>query len=109
MYPRDAIHDQAAPQQVLEAARQALRPQGVLVMVEPTATGDLDQDVQNPIAVMGYATSLSHCVQVSLAEDGPGLGGMWGSVGARRLLAAGFTDVQEHHSPSDCTVYAARR
>jgi len=105
----DAVHDQAAPQKVLEAARRALRSEGVLVMVEPTATGDLDQDVQSPMAVMGYATSLSHCVQVSLAEGGPGLGGMWGSAGARRLLkAAGFTDVQEHHSPSDYTVFAAR-
>lgn len=106
----DAIHDQAAPEQVLRSAQRALRADGVLVMVEPTATGDLDQDIQNPMAVMGYATSLSHCVQVSLAEGGPGLGGMWGSAGAHRLLtAAGFSDVQEHHSPSDHTVYAARR
>jgi SAM-dependent methyltransferase len=106
----DAVHDQAAPERVLQSALRALRPDGVLVMVEPTATGDLDQDVQNPMAVMGYATSLSHCVQVSLAEGGPGLGGMWGSAGAHQLLAAaGFSDVQEHHSPSDYTVYAARR
>lgn len=106
----DAVHDQAAPEQVLQSALRALRPDGVLVMVEPTATGDLDQDVRSPMAVMGYATSLSHCLQVSLAEGGPGLGGMWGSAGAHRLLAAaGFTDVQEHHSPSDHTVYAARR
>ena len=79
-------------------------------MVEPTATGDLDVDVQQPGAVIGYATSLSHCVQVSLAGGGPGLGGMWGSARARRLLAgAGFAQVDEHASPSDDTVYAARR
>lgn len=105
----DAVHDHAAPLQILRAARQALRPGGVLVMVEPTATGDLDQDAKNPMAVMGYATSLSHCIQVSLAEGGPGLGGMWGSAGAHQLLsAAGFSNVTEHHSPSEYTVYAAR-
>jgi 2-polyprenyl-3-methyl-5-hydroxy-6-metoxy-1,4-benzoquinol methylase len=105
----DAVHDQAAPEQVLRSARQALRPDGVLVLIEPTATGDLDQDVRKPSAVIGYATSLTHCVQVSLAEGGPALGGMWGSAGARALLAStGYTRVQEHRSPSDYTVYSAR-
>lgn len=105
----DAIHDQAAPLQVVTAVARALRPDGVFVMVEPTASGDLDEDVRNPMALMGFATSLSHCVQVSLAEGGPGLGGMWGSAGARALLAdAGFTEVREHRSASDHTVFAAR-
>ncbi|HVE73486.1 MAG TPA: class I SAM-dependent methyltransferase [Mycobacteriales bacterium] len=106
----DAIHDQAAPQQVVEEVVKALRPGGVFMMVEPTASGDLDEDIKDPMSVMGYATSLAHCVQVSLAGGGPGLGGMWGSVGAQALLrSAGFADVQEHRSASDHTVFAARR
>lgn len=106
----DAVHDQAAPAEVLASVARALRPEGVFVMVEPTATGDLDEDAANPMAVMGYTSSLAHCIQVSLAEGGPGLGGMWGSAGARRLLAeTGFSRVHEHRSAADYTVYAARR
>jgi len=44
----DAVHDQAAPSQVLASVARALRPDGVFVMVEPSVTGDLDVDVQHP-------------------------------------------------------------
>ncbi len=105
----DAVHDQAAPEQVLRSVHRALRPDGVFVVVEPTATGDIAQDAANPLSVIGYAMSLGHCVQVSLAGGGPGLGGMWGSAGAHRLFdATGFVVASEHHSPADYTVYAAR-
>jgi ubiquinone/menaquinone biosynthesis C-methylase UbiE len=105
----DAIHDQADPTSVLRCIREVLRPDGVFVMVEPTASGDLDTDIAQPTAVMGYATSLLHCVQVSMAGGGPGLGGMWGNRGAQTLFAeTDFTTVTRHESPSDYTVFAAR-
>ena len=105
----DAIHDQARPAQVAAGIRRALRPDGVFVMVEPTASGDLDTDIAHPMAVTGYVMSLSHCVQVSLAEGGPGLGGMWGMAGAVALLEeSGFGQVSHHDSPCDYTVHAAR-
>ena len=44
-----------------------------------------------------------HCMTVSLAQGGEGLGAMWGEQKARELLAeAGFTSVEVHlldHDP----------
>lgn len=105
----DAIHDQGRPQDVLAAVVRSLRPGGTFVMVEPLASGDLDTDVQHPMAPMMYATSLGHCVQVSLAAGGPGLGSMWGRAKAIPMLeAAGFTEISVHESASENLVYAAR-
>lgn len=105
----DAVHDQARPDEVAAVVRRALRPDGWFLLVEPTASGDIDVDAQRPTATMSYCLSLMHCIQVSLAEGGPGLGGMWGTAGARTLLAgAGFSQVEQHDSASDNTIYAAR-
>ncbi len=41
-----------------------------------------------------YTGSTMHCMTVSLAQGGAGLGSMWGEQLAWRMLAAaGFTDV----------------
>lgn len=104
----DTIHDLAAPEAVMAGVVEALRPGGVFLMVEPLASGDLDTDARKPMAVMGFATSLVHCVQVSLASGGPGLGAMWGRARALPMLeAAGFRTVSVHESPADYAVYAA--
>jgi len=105
----DAIHDQGAPEAVMAGVATALRPGGVFLMVEPLASGELDVDAARPGAVMGYATSLAHCIQVSLAAGGPGLGAMWGQARAVPMLrAAGFETVTVHESPADYSVYTAR-
>jgi hypothetical protein len=42
-----------------------------------------------------YATSCLHCMPVSLAAGGAGLGAMWGRQTAERMLrAAGFAQVE---------------
>jgi ubiquinone/menaquinone biosynthesis C-methylase UbiE len=105
----DAIHDQGQPEQVLRGVARSLRDGGTFVMVEPLASGDVDTDTRHPMAPMMYATSLGHCVQVSLAAGGPGLGSMWGRAKAVPMLeAAGFRDISVHESPSDNAVYSAR-
>jgi ubiquinone/menaquinone biosynthesis C-methylase UbiE len=105
----DAIHDQGRPQDVLRAVRRSLRAGGTFLMVEPLASGDVDTDSQHPMAPMMYANSLGHCLQVSLAAGGPGLGSMWGRAKAIPMLkAAGFGHVSVYESPSDNAVYAAR-
>ena len=44
---------------------------------------------------MLYSASVLHCMTVSLAQGGEGLGTMWGEQTARRMLAdAGFTHVE---------------
>jgi hypothetical protein len=54
------------------------------------------------MAAMMYAISTMHCMTVSLALGGEGLGAMWGEQKARELFAeAGFTSVQTCHTASD--------
>jgi hypothetical protein len=54
------------------------------------------------MAPMLYATSTLHCMTVSLAEGGAGLGTAWGEQRARAMLAeAGFVDVAVHEAPGD--------
>jgi SAM-dependent methyltransferase len=107
----DAIHDQAAPRKVLANIRKALRPTGVFLMIDIAGTSDLEQDGTNPIGPMLYACSLFHCMTVSLALDGEGLGTMWGEPKARELLAeAGFTrvDVQRIEDDIQNAYFVAR-
>ena len=43
-----------------------------------------------------------HCMSVSLAQDGEGLGTMWGEATAREMLGkAGFESVDLHRLPHD--------
>jgi hypothetical protein len=48
-----------------------------------------------------------HCMTVSLAEGGMGLGAMWGEQTARRMLGkAGFTTIKTaHHHGDDINTY----
>jgi SAM-dependent methyltransferase len=98
----DAIHDQARPARVLECINAALVPGGVFVMKEPRVSSRLEDNVGNPMAPLVYAVSTLHCMTVSLAEGGAGLGTAFGEQKARQLLAeAGFGDVTVHDAPGD--------
>jgi 2-polyprenyl-3-methyl-5-hydroxy-6-metoxy-1,4-benzoquinol methylase len=98
----DTIHDQAFPDLVLRRIHDALAPAGLLVMIDIKASSHLEKNLDNPFAAFLYATSVMHCMQVSLAEGGMGLGTVWGEEVARRLLAdAGFRSVVTHDLPLD--------
>jgi len=91
----DAIHDQAHPDTVLAGIQAALRPGGTYLCVEPKASSHLHENLELPMAPMLYTISTMHCMTVSLAYDGEGLGAAWGEQVAReRLAKAGFIDVQ---------------
>jgi SAM-dependent methyltransferase len=98
----DAIHDQAAPAAVLANVAAALRPDGVFLMQEIAGTGALHEDAAHPLATFLYTVSCLHCMTVSLAAGGAGLGAMWGERTARRMLAdAGFGRVDVQALPHD--------
>jgi ubiquinone/menaquinone biosynthesis C-methylase UbiE len=87
----DAIHDQAHPRKVLKNVFAALRPAGTLLAVDVAASSDLEDNIAHPFAPTFYYFSTTHCMTVSLAYGGEGLGNMWGEQKARELLAeAGF-------------------
>lgn len=98
----DAIHDQVAPAEVLDRIYEALAPGGLFVMVEPGASSNLEDNLINPLAPLLYSVSTLHCLTVSLAGGGAGLGTAWGEQLARSMLAAaGFGGVVVHEAPGD--------
>jgi ubiquinone/menaquinone biosynthesis C-methylase UbiE len=90
----DAIHDQKAPDAVLLGVSRALSPGGKFLMVDFKFSSRVEENVTNPFAPMYYGISLMHCMPVSLAVGGQGLGTVWGEQTARRMLTeAGFRNI----------------
>ena len=91
----DTIHDQAKPTQVIKAIEQALRPGGTFLMVDTSGSSHLHENMGHPLATFLYTVSCNHCMTVSLAQNGEGLGTMWGEQTARQMLyTAGFTQLE---------------
>jgi ubiquinone/menaquinone biosynthesis C-methylase UbiE len=91
----DAIHDQAKPDVVLQNICRALRSDGVYLMQDIHATTDVSGNLDHPLGSLLYTISCMHCMTVSLAYGGMGLGAMWGKEKALQLLAeVGFQQVE---------------
>jgi SAM-dependent methyltransferase len=106
----DAIHDQADPAGVLRRIRAALGRGGTFLMLDVCASSELADNIGVPMAPYLYTMSAMHCMSVSLAAGGPGLGTAWGhQVATRMLREAGFSDVQlfERVDPAN-SLYVAR-
>jgi ubiquinone/menaquinone biosynthesis C-methylase UbiE len=87
----DCVHDFAAPVETLKEIRGLLKPDGVLLVIEPKAADRLE-DNRNSIGTMYYGFSVFHCMTQSLAQGGPGLGTCMGPARVKTLLQeAGFT------------------
>jgi ubiquinone/menaquinone biosynthesis C-methylase UbiE len=90
----DVIHDQAQPRTVLKNVAAVLKQGGTFLMVDIKASSDVQDNLDHPMGPFLYTVSTMHCMTVSLARNGEGLGAMWGEQQALELLAeAGFTDV----------------
>jgi 2-polyprenyl-3-methyl-5-hydroxy-6-metoxy-1,4-benzoquinol methylase len=98
----DAIHDQAKPDVVLREIFAALRPDGTFLMQDILASSYLENNLENPIAPLLYTISTMHCMSVSLAQGGAGLGTCWGRELAEKMLRdAGFRDIVVEKLPHD--------
>ena len=98
----DAVHDQADPDSLLRNIRRALRPDGVYLMQDIDASSDVAGNVEHPLGTLLYTISCMHCMTVSLAEGGRGLGAMWGVELAEEMLSeAGFTSIEINRLPHD--------
>ena len=98
----DAIHDQARPDGVLRNIAAALRPGGTFLMQDISGSSDIYSDMAHPFGPFLYTISCMHCMSVSLAAGGPGLGAMWGKEKATEMLnAAGFDRIRVETLPHD--------
>ncbi|MEE9278084.1 MAG: class I SAM-dependent methyltransferase [Dehalococcoidia bacterium] len=108
----DAIHDQAEPDAVLRGVCNALQDDGTFLMIDIHASSNLEENMDIRLAPFMYTVSAMHCMQVSLAENGAGLGAMWGEQLARQMLNdAGFGRVDVSRVDGDPlnNVYVCRK
>jgi 2-polyprenyl-3-methyl-5-hydroxy-6-metoxy-1,4-benzoquinol methylase len=108
----DAVHDQAAPDRVLAGIARALRADGVYFCVDVAASSHLHENLDHPLGPTLYTVSTMHCMTVSLAYEGAGLGAVWGEHTELAMLAdAGFTTVTTEHVEGDPinVTYIARK
>jgi SAM-dependent methyltransferase len=90
----NCIHDMARPRAALAAIRRVLKPGGALLWSEADASDHLEENL-NPVGRMLYGASTMHCMTVSLADDGEGLGVVVGENKARSMaLEAGFASFE---------------
>jgi len=98
----DAVHDQADPSGLLRCVRSAIAEDGVFLMVDIKASTGVAANLTHPMGPWLYGISTLHCLQVSLAGGGPGLGTCWGRERATAMLAdAGFSRVEVHKVEGD--------
>jgi ubiquinone/menaquinone biosynthesis C-methylase UbiE len=100
----DSIHDQGQPLKVLKGIYRALKTDGVYLMQDINGSSHVHTDKGHPLGTFLYTTSCMHCMTVSLAQGGEGLGAMWGEEKTREYLQrAGFRSIEKHQLPHDIT------
>lgn len=90
----DVIHDLPDPERGLVSIRRSLLDDGVVLLVEPNAAADVD-DNRHSMGALLYGMSALHCVPVGLHDGGEGVGACWGPERIERYVReagyAGFT------------------
>ena len=98
----DAVHDQAKPLNLLRGIYRTLRNRGVYLMQDIKGSSFVHKNIGHPLGTALYTVSCMHCMTVSLAQGGEGLGAMWGEEKAREYLQrAGFRSVEKHELSHD--------
>ncbi|MFJ4773824.1 methyltransferase domain-containing protein [Streptomyces uncialis] len=106
----DVLHDVAAPEELLRTVREALSPDGALLVLESLSADD-PADNTGPRSTVLYATSSLYCLPTSLADGAPGLGtlGLPPATLRRMATAAGFGRVEQVPTANPfTTLYALR-
>lgn len=91
----DAVHDQARPDNLLTGIYKALKDDGTYLMQDISASQEHHKNMEHPVGPLLYTISTMHCMTVSLAQGGMGLGTMWGRERALEMLGeAGFKNIE---------------
>lgn len=71
-------------------------------MFEPAFSSHLEENVTHPLAPFLYSISTLHCLTISSAHGGAGLGTAWGEqLACQMLREAGFGDVTVREVPDE--------
>jgi len=108
----DSIHDQADPAGMLASISKALRSDGVYLVQDIRGSCHIEKNLEHPLGPFVYTISLTHCMTVSLAYGGAGLGAMWGEETAIEMMTkAGFTSIMKNYLEHDFmnTYYVATK
>jgi SAM-dependent methyltransferase len=108
----DAVHDQARPDRMLAGIASSLRDDGTYLCVDIAAHTNVADNLDHPLGPFLYMISCLHCMSVSLADGGMGLGTMWGEEMALTMLGeAGFRSIDVLHVDGDAVnnYYVARK
>ena len=102
----DAVHDQARPDNLLAGIFESLKDDGTYLMQDISASTEHHKNMEHPVGPLLYTISTMHCMTVSLAQGGMGLGTMWGREKAFEMLdEAGFKNIEiknfEHDFQND--------
>jgi ubiquinone/menaquinone biosynthesis C-methylase UbiE len=98
----DAIHDQAYPLHVLKGIYRTMKADGVYLMQDIRGSGYVYDNIGHPVGTFLYTASTLHCMTVSLAQGGEGLGAMWGEEKTREYLQkAGFRSIETNQLAHD--------
>ena len=102
----DAVHDQASPRKVLRGIRISLADDGVYLAQDIKASSEVQHNREHPVGTLLYTISCMHCMTVSLAQGGDGLGAMWGKeMAVQYFQEAGFHSVAVHELTHDFQNY----
>jgi SAM-dependent methyltransferase len=84
----DCLHDMGDPVGASSHALKSLKPDGVVMIVEPFANDKIEDNL-NPVGRLFYAASSMACVPSSLASNGPALGAQAGEAKIAQVVKAG--------------------
>ncbi|HEY5611826.1 MAG TPA: class I SAM-dependent methyltransferase [Thermoanaerobaculia bacterium] len=91
----DAVHDQAQPLNVLKGIHRALKTDGAYLMQDIRGSSNVHMNIGHPAGTFLYSVSTMHCMTVSLAQGGEGVGAMWGEEKTREYVQrAGFRTIE---------------
>lgn len=106
----DCLHDLGDPVGAAQYAKHHLADDGIVMMVEPWALDDHEENLNAPFAAMFYSASTFLCTPNSLSQEvGKGLGAQSGEARMRAVFQeAGFSSLERTTETPFNIVYAAR-
>lgn len=105
----DALHDMGDPHLAASHAYSALAEDGALLLVEPFANDDVEDNV-GPVARLFYAASLTMCTANALCDGDHALGAQAGPAATSEVLRrASFTRIRLACQTPMNIVYEVRR